>query len=164
MQNILFPLLALLPMAWIVHRLFRESFSLFDKRRLFVGRPTLTHEQVRELIRQHGRNSNSFMLLYPGFEYFASERPDLPGAIAFVDTSSAWVGGAQPLCGQSDTVEMLDDFARTAARIGKSAMMLPVSQSIAEQSEKAGYQSILIGSEPVFQFDLYPPSGKSWLD
>jgi membrane associated rhomboid family serine protease len=120
---------------------------------------------VRELVRRFGQNSNSFMTLYPGFSYFTEgSHEDLRGAVAYVDTPSAWVGGAEPLTEPASQLALLRRFSDAASAEGKTAILLPVAEALARQAATLGFRSIMIGSEATFSLDRYPKTGRTWLD
>jgi phosphatidylglycerol lysyltransferase len=109
--------------------------------------------RVREAIRLHGGNSNSFLSLYKGFRYLELES----GAIAYADTRKAWVGAAEPLVEKARMEAALKGFAEKAAATGKVAMAFPVSDDVARLARTLGYEAVKIGSEPIFDFSTYKP-------
>jgi phosphatidylglycerol lysyltransferase len=116
-------------------------------------------ERLRELIREHGRNCNSFLALYPGFRFFTGES----GVIAFFETGAAWVAAGEPFAPEAAQPRLLAEFARAAAAAGKSALAVPVNEKLAAAAEREGYGRLMIGSEPVLDLERYPPTGKTWL-
>ncbi len=113
--------------------------------------------EIQSLISSYGGNCNSFITLYEGFEYFKAR-------IAYVNTGSAWVGAAEPFCAPEEQARILEGFASAAAREGKSALLIPVRQPLAQAAASVGYETILVGSEPTFDLRRYPRTGKTWLD
>lgn len=116
---------------------------------------------------KNGRNSNSFFSLYPGFKYFQPKEQNSEadsGIIVYADTPYAWVGAAEPLVPEADMARCLEAFSEAAARAGKFVILLPVSGSVAKKAIEAGFSSLMIGSEPVFDLERYPQTGKTWLN
>jgi len=111
---------------------------------------------LREIVKAHSNNSNSFLTLYQGFEYFRSRKSGT-AVVAFVDTARAWVAATEPLADSADWGRVLSGFSRSARALGKSAMFLPMNKENAERAKIFGYGDIMIGSEPVFEFDRYEP-------
>lgn len=109
--------------------------------------------KIREAIRLHGSNSNSFLSLYKGFRYLEIE----DGAIAYADTRKAWVGAAEPLVEKDRMESALRGFAERAGAAGKVAMAFPVSEDVARLARTLGYNAVKIGAEPIFDFAKYVP-------
>lgn len=113
---------------------------------------------VEDLVRKYGMNSNAFLTLYRGFNYFSSREANKSGVIAFIDELHAWVGATDPLAPPENQRELLQQFSSTAQLAGKAAMLLPVSKSTAHLAEELGYGSVMIGTEPTFRLDDFQPS------
>ncbi len=121
-------------------------------------------DELIESIQRFGTNSNSFMTLYPGFHYFKSSNPKISGFIAYRDMPWAWVGGAEPLTEPHVLPELLTEFSLAASQAGKSVVFLPVSREVAETACQIGFSSIFIGSEPTFDLNQFPATGKTWVN
>jgi len=156
------PLVTLLICAVILRTAQRQSRSNLTKQRLLAARARPTHEEVLELVKKYGFNNNSFLTLYDGFQYFTSEDPALEGAIAYMESAGAWVGAAEPLTSAENKVKLLHEFVQVAMASGKAVVLLPVSESLAQDAKKIGLNAIMIGSDPVFKLDQYPPTGHEW--
>jgi membrane associated rhomboid family serine protease len=118
---------------------------------------------IEQLLKLHGKTSNSFLALYPGYQYFYLDNPEL-GCIPYFRTRNAWVGLAEPLAGPEHQMKLLKAFAADAGAEKKAAVLLPIERGFRDYAEKEGFRSFQIGSEPYFDLDLYPPPGRDWLD
>lgn len=144
-------------LVWIVLGLFRKF------RRAGAGSASLSDEKLLSYVERFGRNSNSFMTLYPGFEYFVSPS-GIEGAIAFVDTTNAWVAAAEPLCAEENQLRLLEEFSQAARARKKRTLLVPADQAFARKAAAAGFGMVQVGGEPMFLLDRYPKSGTTWLD
>ncbi len=136
----------------------------FTKKNIFINTPNQLFsidEQKKitafSLIKAYGNNSNSFLTLYDGFQYFfppSSHRLTQPlGTVAYMDTNTTWVGAADPLCHEQDVTKLLISFRSEALKHGKSAILLPVNQSVAKQAHECGYGVYQIGAEPLWDLE-----------
>lgn len=103
---------------------------------------TLRH--VRNEMKLFGKNATTFITLYEGFEYFVGKF----GTIAYVNTSTAWVAGGEPLCSDENAIIALEEFFAAAEKAGKRALLLPASKSLAEKARARNFWSAQIGMEP----------------
>lgn len=158
------PIALVATLTGVTHSLLRAGWLAKRSRKAAATRRYLDEEEVQSLVAEFGHSSNSFMTLYPGFEYFAHPNEKIRGMIAFVETPDAWVGGAEPFCAPEDRESFLRAFAAAAQDIGKRAMMLPVDEANAELASRAGYGVIMIGSEPTWALENFPRTGNTWSD
>ncbi len=164
MLNFFLPIITLFLLIFVIDLFFRNSRDLLYRTNILSGKIPLNEQQLLEVVQKYGNNSNSFMTLYPGFDYFKSKDPTIPGAIAFLEMSYAWIGGTEPLTSPECENRLLTEFAEAAAKVGKTAVLLPVNQEVAKRASKAGYGSLMIGREPVFDLSFYPKTGNTWID
>lgn len=109
-------------------------------------------EVLLQLVRSHGRSSNSFQLLYGGFRYFGDLTGDeAPGLIAFASTPFAWMAAAEPLCSDENIGTLIDRFVDAARSHGKETVFLPVGEKLARLAESRGLQAWPIGLEPYLE-------------
>jgi membrane associated rhomboid family serine protease len=120
-------------------------------------------KNVEQLLLKYGDNSNSFLALYPGYHYFYLDDPT-KGCIPYIQTKNAWVGLAEPLGEPEVQIEMMRAFAREAKLEGKGVVFLPVGKKFKNVAATDGFHSLQIGSEPYFNLDYYPVTGRDWLD
>jgi membrane associated rhomboid family serine protease len=118
---------------------------------------------IEQLVAQYGVHSNSFLALYSGYHYFHLEDPSL-GCIAYIRTKKAWVGLAEPFASTENQILLLRAFEKEAEHDGKKVVLLPVGERFNQLAQQAGFRAFKIGSEPYFNLEHYPASGKSWLD
>ena len=144
--------------AWIIQGLLRRF-----KKGASTG-TQIPFETALSLVKKYGLNSNSFLTLYPGFEYFQSTDPALEGLIAYVDTTNAWVAASEPIAALENQVRLLAEFSEAATRLGKRVLLIPADQDFAERAVKAGFGALLIGCEPTILLDRYPKTGSTWID
>ena len=122
----------------------------------------LSADQVISLLQKYGTNSNSFLSLYPGFEFFTSADPQTEGFIAFTRTRYGWVVAADPVTSPDRQMQMLAEFSAAAEKANKVVVVLPVPEKLALAALQAGFHSVMIGCEPTFNLTEYPPAGKAW--
>ena len=120
---------------------------------LSTGLTTSRSQRFWDLLKRFGKNSNSFMSAYGGYHYFESPK----GMIAYVETRGAWGGAGDPLADPKDYIDLLKEFLQAAARSSKCALLVGAHAETAQAAEAAGFGSILIGSEPIFELDRYFP-------
>ena len=118
-------------------------------------RPQPSTADLREKIKTYGLSSNSFLTLYPGFTYFNSKDPAVAGTVAFVDTDYAWVAATEPLADEKNKLILMQEFSTAARAAGKSAIFIPVGADTAQKAKTIGYDSLMIGSEPVFELKTF---------
>lgn len=99
--------------------------------------------RVLELLRAHGWNATSFQCLEPGFRYF--QHPH--GAVAYVDTGSAWVAGGAPIAPAEHLLEVVSAFQAEAARQKRRVSFFAVEQRFLDE---VGLPAIRIGEQPVW--------------
>jgi len=99
-------------LAWLIYGLLQYAKSGKNPLR---NRPEIPTSKVLSLCERFGRNTNSFVTLYPGFEYFESNSASLEGVIAYVDTGQAWVVAAEPIAETRESqLKLLEEFAHEA--------------------------------------------------
>ena len=162
MIQLVAPIALVAAMGGVTHQLLRAGWMAARSRKASASRRRLREEEVVGLVKEFGRSANSFMTLYPGFEHFAHPDPAVRGMIAFVETPDAWVGGAEPFCAPADRGKMLESFAQSARALGKTAMMLPVDEAHAELARASGYRAVMIGTEPCWDLERFPRTGRTW--
>ena len=124
-RNIILPILELSLLGLAISHLLNVGIRANLKRKFRPFSPP-SPEKLKEWVLKYGTNTNSFMTLYPGFEYFGT--PDLEGVIPYVDTPSAWVGAGEPLGPPENHLLLLDQFAKVAASIKKRILIIPVQK------------------------------------
>lgn len=149
--------------AFILHRLLKANERRRTRSTSSGDRLDLA-QAMPEWVKRFGVNSNSFLTLYPGFEYFSSRERPVDGAIAYVQTSGCWVGASEPVTSQENQIELLKEWALETRRCGRRPLLLPVDQDFARKAKEAGFGILMIGSEPVFRLAEYPPNGVDWMD
>lgn len=108
-------------------------------------------DTIVDLIRLHGANSTSFQTLYPGYQYFSAEIAGELGVVAYVNTAFSWVGAAEPVISEGNTIALLEAFRNEARQHGKVATLLPVSEKIAKLVRARGWYAVQIGNEPWYE-------------
>ncbi|OFZ83406.1 MAG: hypothetical protein A2583_08535 [Bdellovibrionales bacterium RIFOXYD1_FULL_53_11] len=140
--------------------LFRKDFRIFKpSRKKFHFPEVIDGAAYEKLLKSHGANTNSFLTMYDGFSRFVPDGEAWRGrgAIAFAETRHSFVAAAEPVCSKSDSVRMLEEFRDMAWNKNKSVMMIPVSEEYAEAARSLGFDSLMIGSEPVFDLEISLP-------
>ncbi len=106
---------------------------------------------VRGLTFKYGSNTNSYVTLNRGFQHFEFVANGELGVVAYVDTSVAWVGAAEPFVTAASQLEGLRQFAAAAKKIGKEAVILPVNPGLALEARAQGFDVFEVGREPWLQ-------------
>lgn len=108
---------------------------------------------VLDLLRHHGRNLHSFMVLEPGLSWWTSDAGD--AAVAYVVRGGCWLAAGGPLCAPEQTLDVARAFAAAAGRSGKSAAFFGVSDRfLARLAGAPEFDALPIGLAP-----LWNPSG-----
>lgn len=113
---------------------------------------------MNELILNQGEASTSFLTLYDGFHYFTITLDQIQCVIAYVETSTAWIGASEPIANHQVLSRLLIAFARAAQQKNKDALLLPTSKQTAEAARALGYKAIEIGREPWFNLRRLKPT------
>jgi membrane associated rhomboid family serine protease len=164
MIQLVAPIAVVAALGGVTHSLLRAGWMAARARRAGAARRRLREDEVRALVAEFGTSANSFMTLYPGFEYFAHPDASVRGMIAFTETPEAWVGGAEPFCAPADRAKLLSAFAQAAAALGKTALILPVEEALVPEARSAGYRAVMIGTEPTWELARFPRTGRTWTD
>jgi phosphatidylglycerol lysyltransferase len=88
-------------------------------------------ELLLELLRQHGRNLHSFMVLEPGLSVWST--PERDGAVAYTDRGGHWIAAGGPLCAPERTAQIACAFAEAARAHGRTAAFFGVSQRFVDR-------------------------------
>ena len=119
---------------------------------------------ILELVKKYGTHSHSFLTTYGGYRYFplsgAGQEPH--GIIPYIETSSAWVGACNPMTPPESRDRLLSEFFEGARKEGKTAILIVVNADTALSAKSAGYKTMRMGLEPVFNMNDYPPPGRTW--
>lgn len=117
-----------------------------------------------DFVRAWGRNSNSFLALYPGFKWYRHPDASVQGGISYVETGKLWVASGDPCADEEDSRKLLVSFAEHATNLGCSVAFIPVAESTAVIARELGYGSVMIGSEPIFDLRSYAcrTGGSDW--
>jgi len=102
-------------------------------------------------LKKYGDRTSSFMTLYPGFESYKSDN----GLVRYMETTSAWVAGTEPLAPAEKKIDVFNAFKNSALNKRKNAIVAPVTEEFSKELTKAGFHRIQIGSDPVFDLTSY---------
>lgn len=116
----------------------------------------VTRDEVVDFLRRFGRNTNSFLLAYGGFDWFRSDDP--PGLVAYVRSGRTFVIGGDPLCAPADTETVLNAFARRVSGRGRVALVL-TSRWLVPNLSALGFGTVCVGSDPFFDLRKWAPRG-----
>ena len=139
--------------------LFAAVGSWFTTMQILLGRQTVTHgptpqlpadrRRLGELLRDHGRDLHSFMVLESGLEVWTSDNGD--AAIAYADRGGTWVAVGSPLCPPDQAAQAARDFAATARRHRAQPAFFGVSEPLLGHLCRAGRFDVLaIGEAPTW--------------
>lgn len=111
----------------------------------------LPKKEILELVLNEAVGSTSFLTLYPGFQYFQKEIRGHRGLIAYIPSTTAWVGASDPVCSDPSILEeLIFAFFAEAEKHGKTAMILPVAKNTAEIVRNKKLLAIQVGCDPWF--------------
>ena len=116
----------------------------------------VTTEEVFAFLRRFGRNTNSFVLAYGGFDWFRSDDP--PGLVAYASSGRTCVVGGDPLCAPEDTPAVMRAFARHVGVRRRLAVIMTSSWTL-PSLKSLGFGAICVGSDPFFDLDTWGPRG-----
>jgi phosphatidylglycerol lysyltransferase len=119
-----------------------------------VEREDETLAAVLEAVRRYGYNATAFQVLEPGFQYWFPPAGD--GAVAFVETGSAWVAAGAPLAASDKLAEVARAFVHAAAESGKRVSFVAVEQRFLAATGDLGLQALQIGEQPVWDPQRWP--------
>jgi phosphatidylglycerol lysyltransferase len=102
------------------------------------------------LLRQHGRNLHSFMVLEPGLSVWSTPARD--AAVAYTARGGHWIAAGGPLCAPERTEEVARDFAAAARAHGRTAAFFGVSQPFVDRLAGSGeFDALSVGQAPTWQ-------------
>lgn len=111
--------------------------------------PTAPPPLLLDLLRRHGRNLHSFMVLEPGLSTWA--HPGGDAAVAYAARGGHWIAAGGPLCAPEHTIEVARGFAAAARAAGRGAAFFGVSQRLVDRLAGAPeFDALLIGQAPVW--------------
>lgn len=112
--------------------------------------PVVPHAVLLDLLRQHGRNLHSFMVLEPGLTTWLSAERD--AAVAYADHGGYWVAAGGPLCAPERSRAVVRAFSTAARRAGRRAAFFGVSPALVERlGDDPAVDAQLIGLAPVWR-------------
>lgn len=109
---------------------------------------------VLAAVQRYGYNATAFQVLEPGFRYWFA--PDGCGAVAYVDTGSAWVAGGAPLAPAEKLAEVAQQFTSAAAVSGRRVCFVAVEQRFLDAADSLHMQALQIGAQPVWDPQRWP--------
>ena len=112
---------------------------------------------VLDLLRSHGRNLHSFMVLEPGLSIWHD--PENDAAVAYVSRGGRWIAAGGPLCAPDKTREVAVRFAAAARDEGKAAVFFGVSERFLERLDgDTTFDALLVGQAPIWDPVRFPES------
>jgi len=131
-----------------------KPFSrLLRKPRPAQAVPTVSDARLHLWIRQFGYNTNSFLSLYPGMQYFTL--PGKEGFIPYVTSGSVVLAAGDPICALEDIPDFIREFTRLFSKRHKIAFVA-INETIRPVLEGLGFDTIYIGREPIFDLNNLP--------
>lgn len=106
-------------------------------------------EPLDDLLRRFGRSTVSFHALDPDMAVWRTRK----GAVAYVDTGSAWVTTGSPLGAIEDWPALTRNFIRTA-RLAHRRVCFCATEERFEHIERL--ESLKLGAQPVWEPRLWP--------
>jgi len=77
-------------------------------------------------LKKYGDRTSSFMTLYPGFESYKSDN----GLVRYMETTSAWVAGTEPLAPAEKKIDVFNAFKNSALNKRKNAIVAPFQKNL----------------------------------
>lgn len=125
---------------------------------IFRGNQCITHgvhepvdvpgpHPLLDLVRRHGRNLHSFMVLEPGLEVWTT--PDGDAGVAYADRGGYWVAAGGPLCAPERLLEVSQAFAAAAAEAGRKVVFFGVGQRFVDRMN-GDFDAFAVGQTPVW--------------
>ncbi len=118
-----------------------------------------TAAEREALILRHGYNGMSFLTLYPGWEYF--HPPEGEGFIAFERHNKTALVCGDPVCAEEDVPSLSESFRAYCAAERLTPAFVGTTNRFAESCHGAGWKTLKIGEEPLFDLEHYAPRGYS---
>lgn len=106
---------------------------------------------LKEALEKYGDRSNSWITSYPEFKHFDSES----GIVRYTETQKSIVAASEPLAPNHLRHKCLKDISEFAQTQKKNSVVIPISETLASELESSGFDTIPIGSEPVFELNEY---------
>jgi len=113
--------------------------------------------ELLTFLRRYGRNTNSFLLTYGGYQWFRSCMP--PGLVGYLRSNRTLVANGDPLCSPEDAQAVLAALAASVAPKDRVALVL-ASDWLVPSLRRLGYGVLQVGSDPVFDLARWAPRGR----
>lgn len=111
--------------------------------------------KILNAVLKYGQSSTSFLTAYPGLTLFEYLKDMDRVLIAYVNTPGTWVGASDPLGNPDLHLPALLAFFAEAKKQKKTALLLPVSESLARLARARGCTTFQIGQEPWFKLQNF---------
>jgi phosphatidylglycerol lysyltransferase len=109
--------------------------------------------RLLELVRQHGRNLHSFMVLEPGLSLWFDATRD--AAVAYAAHGGYWVAVGSPLCAVERIDAVTRAFSEAAQHAGQRAAFFGVSERFVGQLGQ-GFDALQVGQQPLWRPSAWP--------
>ncbi len=110
-------------------------------------------DQLIDFYSKYASASTAFLTLYRDYKHFEWSNGQDTAVIAYVETPTAWIGASDPVGDKNLWLPLIDAFGVAARARRKDAVILPVSQELAEQLRAGEKFVVQIGTEPWFHLD-----------
>ncbi len=117
-------------------------------------------DAVRELLREHGGGTMSWMITWPGNDYLFSD--DGNGVVAYQNHMGTLLALADPVCDETRLVPTVKGFVDLAERSGKTPCWFSVGSATARAAEELGWRSVQIAEDTIVDLPDLEFKGKKW--
>jgi len=140
---------------------------MFSRMTRWFGRKRSGEQLSREgspqerhaLALQHGYNGMSFLTLYPGWEYFHPVNGD--GFVAFERHNRTALACGDPVCAPGGEAALVEAFKAYCSAQKLCPAFVGATSRLAKSCRDAGWKTLKIGEEPLFDLNTYVPHGYS---
>ncbi|AGY57574.1 bifunctional lysylphosphatidylglycerol flippase/synthetase MprF [Gloeobacter kilaueensis] len=114
-------------------------------------------EPLPALLKEHGRNTTSYLMLEPDKQIFWSAAGD--AAIAYLRAGSVAVVQGEPLCADEQLESVIAEFEAFCRRTRLRPLFFEVSEWTLPAFASRGYRFLKTGEEPFIELDTFTLAG-----
>jgi phosphatidylglycerol lysyltransferase len=136
-----------------------SSFSTGQPGMQTVSHPDSQPFEPLAALQKHGYNTHSFLSLYPGVQYYRI--PGRSGYVPYVTTHKMVLAAGEPIASEEELPELIQSFLAHFRDRKKYIGFIPVSQKTTFILQKAGFDKVHVGREPIFDLTNLPKPSRS---
>jgi lysylphosphatidylglycerol synthetase-like protein (DUF2156 family) len=115
---------------------------------------------VKDLVREHGGGTMSWMITWPGNDYLFSANGS--GVVAYQSHMGTLLALADPVCDDDELLPTVQGFIDLAERSGKTPCWFSVGADTARAAEELGWRSVQIAEDTIVDLTDLAFTGKKW--